>query len=282
VALTRAKHWLIVCGAGPEPKPDSDAWYALVAEAMDRLATERVAEADRETLILGADWPKDVAPAPEPESPAPAKTPVAPLTPRLAKPRPFAPSALGGEHVLAGTGLADDPQARARGEAIHRLLEFLHGRDPAERAALAARLLPDAPDRDELLAEATALLDAAELAAVFAPESLAEVEVSAPLAELGGARMIGRIDRLIVAADEILAVDFKSHRAVPDTPAAVPEGILRQMGAYRAALASIWPDRPVATAILWTRTGVLMRLPADLVAAALSRAADLDPVGPRS
>jgi ATP-dependent helicase/nuclease subunit A len=54
------------------------------------------------------------------------------------------------------------------------------------------------------------------------------------------------------------------------------------MGAYRAALTSIWPGHPVATAILWTRTGLLMRLPADLVAAALLRAADLDPVGRRS
>ena len=52
----------------------------------------------------------------------------------------------------------------------------------------------------------------------------------------------------------------------------MPEGILRQMGAYRAALAQIWPGRTVETAILWTRTARLMPLPGPLVAAALARA----------
>ena len=130
--------------------------------------------------------------------------------------------------------------------------------------------------------EAAALLDAPGLASVFGPGSLAEVEICAPVQELGGARILGRIDRLVVAAEEILAVDFKSNRAVPDAPESVPEGILRQMGAYRAALTALWPDRPVETAILWTRTGALMRLPAGLVAAAVARAADLDPALRRS
>ncbi|MCB1371634.1 MAG: PD-(D/E)XK nuclease family protein, partial [Rhodobacteraceae bacterium] len=188
----------------------------------------------------------------------------------------------GGEHVLAGSGAPEDPEAKLRGEAIHRLLECLHDRDPAERAEIAARLLPDMPDREILLAEAAGLLDAPGLASVFGPGSLAEVEICAPVQELGGARILGRIDRLVVAAEEILAVDFKSNRAVPDAPESVPEGILRQMGAYRAALTALWPDRPVETAILWTRTGALMRLPAGLVAAAVARAADLDPARRRS
>jgi ATP-dependent helicase/nuclease subunit A len=44
------------------------------------------------------------------------------------------------------------------------------------------------------------------------------------------------------------------------------------MGAYRAALMAIWPDRQVGTAILWTRTATLMPLPDALVDAALARA----------
>ena len=56
-----------------------------------------------------------------------------------------------------------------------------------------------------------------------------------------------------VGPDRVLAVDFKSNRVVPDRPEAVPEGILRQMGAYAAALAAVWPGRQVGTAILWTR-----------------------------
>ena len=45
------------------------------------------------------------------------------------------------------------------------------------------------------------------------------------------------------------------------------------MGAYAAALAPIWPGRRIETAILWTRTRRLVRLPADLTQAALGRAA---------
>jgi len=59
---------------------------------------------------------------------------------------------------------------------------------------------------------------------------------------------------------------------VPDTPDAVPEGLLRQMGAYAAALGDIYPDREIETALLWTRTGGLMPLPHALVTAAWGRA----------
>jgi ATP-dependent helicase/nuclease subunit A len=52
----------------------------------------------------------------------------------------------------------------------------------------------------------------------------------------------------------------------------VPEGLLRQMGAYAAAFGQIYPDRRIETFILWTRTATLMPLDADIVSAALLRA----------
>jgi len=52
----------------------------------------------------------------------------------------------------------------------------------------------------------------------------------------------------------------------------VPEGLLRQMGAYAAALAKIWPGRAIETGILWTERSSYMALPHDLVSAALARA----------
>lgn len=91
-------------------------------------------------------------------------------------------------------------------------------------------------------------------------------------AEIGGRRMLGTIDRLVIAPDHVLAIDFKSNAVVPSSEAEVPEGILRQMGAYAAALRLIWPGRRVETAVLWTRTGVLMPLGPARVAAALAAA----------
>jgi ATP-dependent helicase/nuclease subunit A len=52
---------------------------------------------------------------------------------------------------------------------------------------------------------------------------------------------------------------------VPDTPQSCPDGILRQMGAYHAALQQLYPEREIRLAILWTRNATLMHLPHDLV-----------------
>ena len=69
--------------------------------------------------------------------------------------------------------------------------------------------------------------------------------------------------------DSVLAVDFKTNAGVPDAPDDVPEGLLRQMGAYAAALERVFPGRRIETAILWTRTATLMPLPHKTVTAAL-------------
>ena len=82
--------------------------------------------------------------------------------------------------------------------------------------------------------------------------------------------MQGTIDRLIVGPSRILAIDFKSNAVVPDRPDMVPDGILRQMGAYAAMLAQIYPEHEIDTAIVWTRTAQLMALPPNIVRAALA------------
>jgi ATP-dependent helicase/nuclease subunit A len=272
VALTRAQTWLIVCGAGAEGNGES--WYGLAREAMSGLAADTEPGPDGDALVLSHNWPApSAAPVPEPASvPALPDWVRAPALRPVAAAGTMAPSALGGELILGAEAAGGDPEAaKAWGTAVHRLLEHLQGVPAADRPGLAARLLPGEPRLAELLAEAEAVLDAPGLAAVFGPGSLAEVEVAAPLAELGGARILGRIDRLVVEPHRVLVVDFKSNQAVPAAPEAVPEGILRQLGAYRAALRQVWTDREVETAVLWTRTARLMPLPAALVDAALAR-----------
>jgi ATP-dependent helicase/nuclease subunit A len=98
---------------------------------------------------------------------------------------------------------------------------------------------------------------------------MAEVPISALL---DGLPLFGTVDRLIVAPDRVLAVDFKSNAAIPAAPAEVPDGLLRQMGAYAEALAQIWPDRRIEVALLWTRAPRLMPLDPGLVRQALLRA----------
>lgn len=179
----------------------------------------------------------------------------------------LSPSDLGGAKALPGDMGLDEEAAKLRGTRIHLLLEHLPAlpRDAWQDAA--ERLIGETEDLPDLLAEAAQVIDAPALAQIFAPDTLAEVPVSA---DLGDQRLHGVIDRLIVAPDRVLAVDFKTNATVPDNPAATPIGLLRQMGAYAHALAAIWPDRKIETAILWTRTATLMPLPHDLVSEAVS------------
>jgi ATP-dependent helicase/nuclease subunit A len=124
--------------------------------------------------------------------------------------------------------------------------------------------------RAAMLAEAERAMAAPGAGAVFGPDALAEAAFAADIPGLG--RVDGRIDRLAVEAGRVLAVDFKSDAAPPETPEAVPEAYLRQMAAYHAALTALHPDSAVEVALLWTAAARLMPLPPALLDAALARA----------
>ncbi|MFC7702599.1 double-strand break repair helicase AddA [Plastorhodobacter daqingensis] len=280
VALTRAQSWLIVCAAG-EVKEDGDCWYQMVAEGMAAAGAETLpmrdpADGQFRRLAHGL-WPD---PAPAITRPVPAEVALPTWLNEAAPPAPEAtpllsPSDLGGAKALPGAEGLDEAAARRRGGQLHLLLEHLPAHPHALWPDLARDLLSasedglDEADLPALLHEAGAVLNNPELSFLFAPGALAEVDLTA---EIHGRRILGTVDRLIITPERVLVVDYKSNATVPATPDEVPEGILRQMGAYAAALGQIYPGREVVTAILWTRAGTLMPLAAETVAAALARA----------
>ena len=73
------------------------------------------------------------------------------------------------------------------------MLEHLPNHPAADWPAFAAALMPDAPDRDALLAEAQAVLTHPDFAALFGPDTLAEAPITA---DLNGQPLVGTIDRL--------------------------------------------------------------------------------------
>ncbi|MFY0692979.1 MAG: double-strand break repair helicase AddA [Paracoccaceae bacterium] len=279
VAMTRAESWLIACGAGDPPKEDSKSWYAMIRAGLERVGAEPGPEGV-DLRLSSRNWPPEAANTPSEDSdtagPAlPDWVAGIPATPAKL-PDPLSPSDLGGEKALgdiSGEALPEE-EAKTRGTALHLMLEHLAGMPAHEWEDRAARLLePFGFDQsDDLIAQAQGVLQAPELQFLFGPDALAEVPVSARLPELGDQLISGAIDRLLITPERILAVDFKSNRVVPDSPERTPEGLLRQMGAYAAALQQIYPDVPVETAILWTRTARLMPLPHDIVRQALLRA----------
>ncbi|MFQ6553763.1 double-strand break repair helicase AddA [Aestuariibius insulae] len=278
VAMTRAESWLICCAAG-EVEAKDPSWYARLAAAMPAAGAVEAAMPTGEGLRLShADWmagPLEPQPAARAEGtrlpgfatcPAPT-APVAELT--------LSPSDLGGAKALPGALGETEEEALAHGKRVHTLLEILPDLDRGVWQNAARNHLTGKgtmAEIDRALAEAVSVLATPTLTYIFAPGALAEVSVTAPLAALGGRRIHGAIDRLIVEETRILAVDFKTNRTVPDRPEAVPDGLLRQMGAYAAALSLIFPERRIETAILWTATGALMPLAHDLVSEALRTA----------
>ncbi|MEM7488310.1 MAG: double-strand break repair helicase AddA [Pseudomonadota bacterium] len=273
VAMTRAESWLILGAAGDVGEDRHDSWYRKVEAAM----VERGAVSHDDGLRLqSGDWAPLAARAatPVPDAPAPLWL-EAPVAPPAAAAKPIAPSDLPGPKALPGEAADALSSAAAlrRGTAIHALLEHLPDLAAAQRRAAApavlarhAALWPE-DDAEGIVAEALAVLADPALAHLFAESTLAEVPFVLP-ARPARPAVTGTMDRIVPGAARILVVDYKSNAVRPDGPGATPIGLLRQLGAYAEAAAAIWPDRPVETAILWTRDRALMPLPADLLARA--------------
>ncbi len=278
VAMTRAEKWLIVAAAG-DRGAKGETWYEKVEAGMQAAGAQPFEFANGSGLRLKhGNWAETVNDSAEEESTSlPSLPSYFGHRPALVAPpaMTLSPSDLGGAKALPGERGLDEEAAKRRGRQIHRLLEFLPQCAPDTWSDTAANLLSrgaDAAGPEEvalLLVEAQKVLTKPALSHLFLPDALAEVPVTATLDALDGRRIHGTIDRLIISNDEILAVDFKTNAMVPEALTEVPDGILRQMGAYVHALQQIYPDRPVRAAILWTRTATLMMLPHDLVTEAL-------------
>ena len=276
VAMTRAEEALFITGAlGPLDKGvvPTESWFGALAPVMND-ATPHADPIWSRRWQLGA-----LAPLPPRDMATRDAGPIAvpgdlrePIGPEPRPLRPLAPSALG-EDAAPSAPTRPGPgarQAARRGTLLHRLLERLPEvavpmREPAAIAWL-TRMAADMPgdERAAMVRSALAVIAEPQWQAVFGPGSLAEV----PIAALVGARMVnGTIDRLLITADTIRIIDFKTDRRPPDNLNAIPVAYLRQMAAYVAALKVIHPGRAVSAALLYTGTPHLFALPDDLLAA---------------
>lgn len=264
VALTRAEDRLYVGGALGKRPSKAKSWHGHVADALVALGAESVDDVVWGGVLRHANG----APAPVAE-PAKAKPRAATAIPAWAltmppeeerPPRPLAPSA----------PQDDDPPepppgpalraAARRGQVLHQLFERIGGVAPENRAAaMRAWLRRNALDLDAdaiAIEVAGALADPA-LGPWFAADAYAEAPLSAVVEDVV---ITGTIDRLIVGEDVVRALDFKTGRNPPSDLAGVPSPHLRQMRAYRDALARIFPGRRIEIALFYTAALRLIRV----------------------
>jgi ATP-dependent helicase/nuclease subunit A len=273
VAATRAEERLVIAGALSARRkgvPPPTSWYTASAAALDALGVP-VGEGER--VFEGVTRQPPVAPKPAPLTadhavalPHWAQTPA----PQEARPpRPLAPSAIGEDEVADPPPTPAMRAAAERGRLLHALFERLPGIAPERRSAAADRWLErsggvaDEGVRREIAHAACGIIADPHFAEVFAPDALAEAPIAATV---GGVVVAGSVDRLLVTADCVRVIDFKTGRRTPDTAADIPPYHLRQMAAYAAALRVIFPGRAVEAALLYTAGPTLFALTDDQLA----------------
>jgi ATP-dependent helicase/nuclease subunit A len=256
VALTRARHMVLVSAAGNKNRALEKGWYALLKQGFERLTGSRDDGGDR----IGA------VPAPDPHQPAPEPDD----TGADEAPPPFdggPPPAGGAEAGDAARppAVTDDPEARQYGIVVHHMLERLSP-PGAVSGADAQRHLPE-PVGDPMLAacrhEAEAVLGEPRFAFLFEPARyrVAYKEVPIACSGAGGDLQYGIVDRLVVTGDAVWVIDYKTRRP-PDGAGgdAALERDREQLNRYAAAVARLWPDQPIRRGVLFTRDRKLVEL----------------------
>jgi ATP-dependent helicase/nuclease subunit A len=310
VAMTRARDRLYIAGFEGRRPPDPSCWYNVISDALRPFADEIDAGQDRKILRISS--PQLAEPKkPQDEKtriidavdrPAFATTRIHP-EPKLSVPlapsrlEPYAPDAEGEPVIPVKRDMAhtfDGPSPLAgnaehrflRGNLTHALLQHLPSVDTADRRRIAmafvekrgAQLTPRA--RASIVRETLEILSTPNFAALFGPNSMAEVPIAAVIPRAKGKGpaldLSGQIDRLAVTKDEVLIVDYKTNRPPPSDVQFVAAAYLYQLAAYRLALGEIYPGRRVRAALLWTDGPHLMEIPTDVLDSFESRLWDLD------
>ena len=311
VALTRARDRLYVAGFEGTRGRDRGCWYDLIVEALAptlaeardrnghlvrRLEAGQAAqhEATKETIsgdpdpLPPPDWarkparqerdlaipfaPSRLAPLETDAEGDPVDTPSAPR--RTSEQRAPGPVAMADGHRFA------------RGLLTHGLLQYLPALDRRGWKAAAQRFvalrgagLPQRT-RDSIVAETLAVLTDPAFAAVFGPESRAEVPIVAEIACPGEKdrrlRLTGQIDRLVRVGRDILIVDYKTNRPPPRRVEDVAEAYTLQLAAYRVAVRQVFGAATVRAALLWTDGPRIMEIPADVLDNAEKRVFTVD------
>lgn len=261
VALTRARQYLFISGCAPM-KGTALGWYGMIAERL-------LPDGDP----LQAAWLQHsiITPPPLPAMAPPAQARArADIDPRLSQALPAPRRAkLTPSHTATDTAQEiHDAAAALRGAAIHRLLDRLSLDNTPTRAhalrQLADELLLDANDArlSEWWDEARRVLQTPALQFLFADDLIEAVHNETPLHyETDGQRVSGVVDRLVVTADTVWIVDYKTRTAQPASLAQAAAPYHEQMRCYAQGALRIWPQRQIRAVLLFTACTTLVEIP---------------------
>ena len=275
VALTRARQALFISGwEKPRQRMMEDSWYHLLSRQIQNCAGAFQTETGIWRLETSGEDAPERPQQQGAEKDADVTVPQWFTDKPPAEPTPFyplVPSDLGATDQAVLFTAEDRQAALLRGQFVHKLFEVLPQMHPdswVEAAQIiAASMMAHLPSSKSLHSQATILLDQLikkaiavmtdpRLAAVFGPDSLAEVSLSGMV----GDRIVqGQVDRLTVGEHEVLLVDFKTGTPPADDDR-LPDRYIRQMAVYADILRQIYPDKAITCWLVWTQTAQISAL----------------------
>lgn len=260
VALTRAEDALYVCGW---EATSQNSWYDMVKAGLQKVGEEfafgeekglrlsslkkRESSSYKPSAVLSFPSPQWLKTPPVPEAPLPLLN----------------PSKLEGEETEFHGSTLGEFGVR-RGTLIHKLLEFLPSLLPDLRERAAKRFLDKEGIPQDLAQEMieTTLKVLTTYPDFYVPSSLGEVSFEGKLGEFW---VSGQIDRLVCMEDQILIIDYKTHKEAPSKLEDIPSSILKQMAIYQDIVATIYPKHAISCGILWTSLPRFDVLPHELL-----------------
>jgi len=259
VALTRARQLLLI-SATPPSRGNNLGWYGTIHQAL-----EEVAEADEDgrlTITSGT-----------PPATATATTTTAELLPfhdpALNQPiswqplqREIAPS-----RATSTAAMVDgDEDGRERGLLIHRLLELLSSGHQSESALLRQvvsefDLEPSAEIVTDAYHEAMTVISAPQHAELFDSSRYLRARNEVALSYRHQSQTVyGVIDRLVEYEDEVVIVDYKSHRSAADNLTPLSDHYRPQMAYYTEGVKALYPNKRIRCGLLFTACNQFVEL----------------------
>lgn len=278
VAITRARQILIISGCRPNKKTDLG-WYGIIQSQLEqkqRLHADTSIITESGTRLF-ATISEDIK-----------KTSIEiEIDTRLGE--PFNPSSISA-HAIPGkkqsyayesndvtTNTTDGKSSDAgkqdvekqglgkqigkqRGTLIHRLLELLStNKTQTEQMVLkyvAHEHFLSVEDSllQECMAEALAVYNNPSFSYLFDASSFDQAHNEIPIHYLtNGQAIFGIIDRLVFHENEIILLDYKTHReASPETTEKLAEQFRSQMRYYYQGIKKLWPDKTIRPQVLFT------------------------------
>ncbi len=269
VALTRAKQLLIISGSAPRAKSSNNSVEikkSLKIPEMSQLHQlfEEQTNEDGHVVIQSAE-PVFLhqEQATDSESAAPLPTALQQAVKLTEYDLEIAPSYSDQQELE--TNMATTSDGQLRGNIIHYYLERLSTDNQLTDAALttdaAAQHSMDLSDSrlEEWLIESRKTIT--DLPEFFDSKNYNESYSELPIVyKEKQKRVYGIIDRVVITANEIILLDYKTHRGSPSEHAELADTFKQQIGYYKRGIDQLWPDKQTKCGLLFTQRNQIIWL----------------------